>query len=214
MLKLHHFGHLMWIDDSLEKSLMLGKIEGRRRRGHQRMRWLDGITNAMNFGKLQEMVRHREAWPATVHGIAKSQTQLDDWTIATTTNSSRKKEWRYWEPARSQRLLHISPHQMSFLFKYSPRFCPPISPPLQASTVELQGQEAVTNVSKVRNISSAWYFGKKFEYIFWKETWTYICKNRRNVRNGILKGTPPRVPFPGCSIQHELSYYCEGALQM
>ena len=101
-----------------------------------------------------------------------------------------------------QRLLHISPHQMSFLFKYSPRFCPPIPPPLQASTVELQGQEAVTNVSKVRNISSAWYFGKKFEYMFWKETWTYICKNRRNVMNRILKGTPPRVPFPGCSIQH------------
>ena len=57
---------------------MLGKIKGRRRRGHQRMRWLDGITDAMNLGKLQEMVRHREAWPATVHGVTKSQTQLGD----------------------------------------------------------------------------------------------------------------------------------------
>ena len=75
-VKLQHFGHLMRTADSLEKSLMLGKIEGRRRRGHQRMRWLDSITNAMdiNLGKLQEMVRAREVWRAAVHGLAKSQT--------------------------------------------------------------------------------------------------------------------------------------------
>ena len=75
-LKLQYFGHLMRIDDSLEKSLMLGKIEGRRRRGHQRIRWLDGITDAMdmNLGKLGEMVRDREAWHATVHEVVKSQT--------------------------------------------------------------------------------------------------------------------------------------------
>ena len=77
-LKLQYFGHLLSTDNSLEKSLMVGKIEGRRIRGHQRMRWLDGITDAMNLGKLQEMVRHREAWPATVHGVTKSQTQLGD----------------------------------------------------------------------------------------------------------------------------------------
>ena len=75
-LKLQYFGHLMRTDDSLEKSLMLEKIEGRRRRVRQRMRWLDGLTDTrdMNLGKLQKMVRDREAWYAAVHGVAKSQT--------------------------------------------------------------------------------------------------------------------------------------------
>ena len=74
-LKLQYFGHLIQTDDSLEKSLMLGKIEGRRRRGHERMRWVDGITDAMNMnlGKLWEMVRDRVAWSAAVHGVAKNQ---------------------------------------------------------------------------------------------------------------------------------------------
>ena len=94
-LKLQHFGHLMWTTDSLEKTLMLGKIEGHRRRGWQRMRLLDGIIDSMdmNLSKLKERVKDREAWHAAVRGVARSQTQLSTWTKITN-EAFIKPKWR------------------------------------------------------------------------------------------------------------------------
>ena len=91
-LKLQYFGHLMWRADSFEKLLMLGKTEGRRRRGQRRMRWLDGITDSMHMslGKLWELVMDRDAWRAVIHGVAKSRTWLSNWT-----------DWLNWSALKS-----------------------------------------------------------------------------------------------------------------
>ena len=103
--KLQYFGHLMQRADSFEKTLMLGKIEGRRRRGWQRIRWLDGITDSMDMGlgRLLELVMDREAWQAVVHGVAKSRTWLSNWTEHMSTDKARKQLYKaeavsLWHP--------------------------------------------------------------------------------------------------------------------
>ena len=115
-LKLQYFNHQMWRADSYEKTLMLGNIEGRRRRGQQRMRWLDGITGSvdMNLGRLRELVMDRDAWRVAIHGVTKSWTQLSDWTELNWTDRDRKQISACQRPGIGRRGLNVKQYDRIF----------------------------------------------------------------------------------------------------
>ena len=134
-LKLWYFGHLMWTTDSLEKTLMLGKIKGRRRRGWQRMRWLDGITDSMDvsLSKLWEIVMNREVWCVPVHGVAKSQTRLSNWTTTLLPSFHNRLLLLYSYLIKNAKILLLYNSSMQF-------YHPPLLPLLSTATPSIRLQ--------------------------------------------------------------------------